>query len=148
MANPKFEFEVESKILSLECSHFGKETVTLDGHLVAKSKAMAFSSRHKVSIEGAPYTIEIIAKNIITGNLTCNLYKGDELVLSKYTKAELGDKNKIISNVLLLTFCGILGGNIGKMGPWIWLSPLIFVFCVILAFSCRERIYNVHTKNI
>lgn len=146
MANPKFEFEVENKILALECSHFGRETVTLNGHLISESKAMTFSSRHKVSIEGVSYTIELIEKNLFTGNLICNLYKLDELVLSKYTKTELGDKNKIISIILLLTFCGVLGGNIGRMGSWIWLSPFIFVFCVVLAMSCRERIYSVHTK--
>lgn len=77
MANPKFEFEVENKILTLECSHFGKEIVTLDGHLISKSSAMTFCSRHKVSIEGVPYTIELIVKNIFTGNLICNLYKLD-----------------------------------------------------------------------
>ncbi|WP_221627952.1 hypothetical protein [Teredinibacter franksiae] len=90
---------------------------------------------------------ELQVNNIFTGKLTCNLYQSDKLLFSQFTKAELGEKNKVISLVLLLVFCALLGGIIPKMGSWVWLSPVLFIICVVVAMSGRERIYNVQTKN-
>ena len=147
VANPKFEFEIGKKVLALECSHFGKEIVTLNGELVSESRTLKFRNKHFVKIDDRTFTIELHANNIFTGRLTCNLYASDELQSSKFTKAELGEKNKIVSIVLLLLFCGLLGMAIPKMGSWVWLSPLLFVLSVIVAMAGRERIYNVQTKN-
>ncbi|MCL6417829.1 hypothetical protein MIB92_19425 [Aestuariirhabdus sp. Z084] len=148
MANPKFSFEIGKRVLSLECSPFAKEMLTLDGRVVSETRSLKSNNKHHAEIEGRTYIVELQVNNILTGSLTCNLYESDKLVSCKTTQAELGEKNKTISIILLLVFCLLIGVAAPKMARWVWLSPLLFVLGVVVAMSMRERIYKIHNKRL
>ena len=146
MANPIFEFQVEDNTLSVEVCQFGKEIVFLNGKVVKTIRELRFRTSHTIEIDGVDYTIETHVANLFTGKIHCSLLRGGSPVEFKHTKATLGEKNKYLSMVLLLSFCGLLGYFVPKMGPWVWVSPILFVLCVVTAMAGRERIYHVHTK--
>jgi hypothetical protein len=99
-----------------------------------------------MNIGGKEIHLEFKVLNPFTGRLECNLYESGELLSKKWTKAKLGEKNKVLSIILLLLLTGMLGLFIPVMGSFVWLSPIIFIACVTTAMSVRERIYEVHTK--
>jgi hypothetical protein len=146
LANPAFEFQVDGEKLSVELSAFGKLAISLNGKVVKSVREFGLRSTHKIDVKGTVYTIEVHVSNLFTGKITCSLFKNEELLFHQYTKAVLGEKNKYLSFILLIGFCGVLGYFIPKMGAWAWLSPILFIVCVVVAMSGRERIYNVQTK--
>lgn len=146
MANPIFEFQVDGETLSVELSAFGNLAISLNGKVVKSVREFGLRSAHKIDVKGTVYRIEVHISNLFTGKISCRLFKNEELISHQYTKAVLGEKNKYLSFILLIGFCGILGYSIPKMGAWVWLSPILFIVCIVVAMSGRERIYNVQTK--
>lgn len=147
MSNPKFIFDVDNQIVSFDAGQFGEENLYVNNELIESNRKFRLSGNYKFLINDNEYTLKCRVINMFTGKIECNLYKGNILLSSKYTVAKLGDKNKFISLLLLLFLCGLLGVVAPKMGSWIWLSPFLFILAVIVAMSCRERIYDVETKN-
>ena len=146
MANPIVEFQVDGETLSVELSAFGNLAISLNGKVVKSVREFSLRSAHKIDVKGTVYRIEVHISNLFTGKISCGLFKNEDLLSYQYTKAIVGEKNKYLSFILLIAFCGILGYFIPKMGAWAWLSPILFIVCIVVAMSGRERIYNVQTK--
>ncbi|MBU2709022.1 hypothetical protein KCM76_23705 [Zooshikella marina] len=147
MANPKFIFDVEGHEVLLELRYLGKEDFYINEELIKTNKSFRVSGKYKFLVNENYYFIKFKVKNVFTGRIECDLYKGNELIISKHTLAKLGEKNKIISIILLLGLCGMLGYVTPKMGNWMWFSPILFIAAVVASMSCRERIYDIETKN-
>ena len=147
MSNPSFEFKYQDNLIQFESTHFGQESLFLNKTLIeSKRNILGFTSRYKMNIGGKEVHLVFKVLNPFTGRLECNLYESGELISKKWTKAKLGEKNKVLSIILLLLLTGMLGLFIPVMGSFVWLSPIIFIACVTTAMSVRERIYEVHTK--
>lgn len=146
MSNPKFTFEIDKQTVLLSIDHFGKESLYVNNEMIESGRRFRISGDYNFAINDTGYTLRYRIKNIFTGNIECNLYKGNDLVVSKYTLAKLGDKNKILSLTLLLFLCGLVGYLAPRMGDWIWFSPILFMAAVVVSMSCRERIYDIESK--
>lgn len=147
MSNPIFTFNVEGHEVKFEASPFGIEKLSLDGNCVKSKRNLSLKSKHIFEINNEQYSIISNVNNLFTGVITCELYsKSFGLISSKFTKAKLSEKNKILSIILLLILCGFLGYLIPKLGAWVWSAPVLFIFAVAISMSFRERIYEIETK--
>ena len=146
MSNPRFEFEYKDNLIQFEASHFGQESLFLnESHVESKRNLFGFSSSYRLKIGEKEVYLESKVLNPFTGRLECGLYESGVLLSKKWTIAKLGEKNKVLSIFLLFILTGMLGWFIPLMGPFVWLSPIIFIACVTIAMSVRERIYEIHT---
>lgn len=146
MSSPNFDFEIDGNKVTLEVSHFGRESLYINDEFIETSLRFVTAADYKFTVNHVEYLIILKVRNAFTGKLECNLYQSDRLVVSKITQVKLGNGNKLLSVILLLVLCGAVGFIVPQMGNWIWLSPILFILAVVLSLSCRERIYEIETK--
>ena len=146
MANPIFEFKVDESVLSVELSAFGMLAFSVNGKVVKSERKFGLRSIYTIDVKGTEYKVDTHISNLFTGKVNCRLFKNEKLLSHQYAKAELGEKNRYLSIILLISLCGLLGYLIPLMGSWVWLSPMLFVVSVVVSMSGRERIYHVKIK--
>lgn len=114
-----FDFEASNHKISVRCSSIsGKETVFVDGELVAEKRSFRRKSSMAFSIDGDNYEVEFNVVDMLKGETHCTLIKNDLHV--KTIKKALLKKNQIS----------------GKQG-WMKVS-VIFVFGLISGYLLMQ----------
>ncbi len=114
-----FEFEDANHLINVHCSSVsGKESIYLDGELVASKRSFRRKSSMTFSIDGDNYEVEFNVVDMLKGETHCTLIKNNLHV--KTIKKALLKKNQIS----------------GKQG-WMKVS-VIFVFGLISGYLLMQ----------
>ena len=141
----KFAFQINGNLITFIASSWsGKETVTLNGLVVSKSRGFSKNTLHKFKHEGSDYEISYKTKSIMNGGWICALYKDGELLKAHNVAFEGGNKHVGIASIIL----GIIFGGLFAYYPNYveYIAPLFIVVLFVLGKFKRTLKYNAESN--
>ncbi len=117
-----FRFKDGDIEILYKCSSFsGKERVEVNGRLISEAKNFKKHSMHSFTVDGVKYSLQLLAKNLLQGDMECSLNKNGSLFQAyklKYVKSSKSFWIRALPSIICGLFFGIAYG-IDVMTLWV-----------------------------